>query len=350
MDHKDQIITKDQSVKEALQKLNSQGGFIRILFVVDDKNRMVGTLSDGDIRRGLLEREDLSIPVSDVMHGNFKYLQQNNFNVEYIKSLKQKGINLVPLLNEDYEILKVFDLSTKNSILPLDAVIMAGGEGKRLRPLTENTPKPLLHVGDKPILEQNIDRLNEKFGVYTFYLTVKYLGEQIRDYFKDGSDKGISICYHWENDKALGTIGSLSCFDHFPHDYILVMNSDILTTLDFEDFFQDFIQKDADMAVATIPYRVQIPYGVLETDHHQIFDLKEKPTYTYYSNGGIYLIKKRIIEEIPKNEFFNATDLMEKLIMNGGKVTNYPVLGYWLDIGKKEDYDKAQEDIQHLSF
>lgn len=350
-DFSNNIIRQDKTVREAMKQLNQIPQSL-ILFVVNEGGKLVGTLTDGDIRRNLLEEaeEDLDIPVARFMQHQFRYLKQNQFDVQHIKELKQKGIKFIPFLNEDHEILKVFDLRQRNSILPVDAVIMAGGKGERLRPLTENKPKPLLEVGGKPILEHNIDRLNEQFGIYTFYLTVKYLGEQIEEYFKEGSKKGINVCYHWEHDKPLGTIGALPYINHFPHDFILVMNSDILTTMDFEDFFLDFREKDADMAVATVPYRVKIPYGVLETDQDHIVDLKEKPTYTYYSNGGIYLLKKEVIQQIPKDTFYNATDLMEKLMNNEGKVTHYPVLGYWLDIGKQEDYERAKEDIEHLNL
>ena len=136
----------------------------------------------------------------------------------------------------------------------------------------------------------------------------------------------------------------------FKHDYVLVTNSDILTNLDYEEFYKDFINKDADLSVVTIPYKVNIPYAVLETSNEKILSFKEKPSYTYYSNGGIYLIKKSVLEYIPKNSFFNSTDLMEKLISEDKKVMSYPFIGYWLDIGKHEDFKKAQKDIKNIKF
>ena len=150
--------------------------------------------------------------------------------------------------------------------------------------------------------------------------------------------------------EPLGTIGSVSLIKNLQHDYILLTNSDILTDLDYEDFFLEFIREKADFAVATIPYKVNIPYAVLETDQGNVTSFKEKPTYTYYSNGGIYLIKREVLELIPEGQFFNATDLMEELIKRGSKVLSYPLIGYWLDIGKHEDFKKAQEDIRHLKL
>ena len=151
-------------------------------------------------------------------------------------------------------------------------------------------------------------------------------------------------------DIPLGTIGAVSKINNFKHDYVLVTNSDILTNLNYENFFEDFIKKDADMSVITIPYEVKIPYAVMETKSNNILSFMEKPTYTYYSNGGIYLIKKSILKNIPKDKFFNSTDLMELLLEKKLNLISYPMRSYWLDIGKHKDYLKAQNDIKHIKF
>ena len=197
-------------------------------------------------------------------------------------------------------------------------------------------------------MEYNLDRL-ALYGIDDFWVSIKYLGEQIQDYFKDGTDRNVTIKYIKE-DEALGTIGAISKVDDFEHDYVLVTNSDILTNLDYEHFFLDFLRADVDLAVVTIPYEVNIPYAVLETNNGMVKSFSEKPTYTYFSNGGIYLMKKEMIEFIPKNTFFNATDLMETLIKKGFKIASYPLAGYWLDIGKHEDFEKAQKDILTINF
>ena len=193
-----------------------------------------------------------------------------------------------------------------------------------------------------------IDRL-ALYGIDDIWLTVKYLGNQIVDYFGDGKDKNLSIHYVWE-DEPLGTIGSASKIDNFKHEHILVSNSDILTNLDYEAFYLDFLEKDADFAVVSIPYDVNIPYAVLEASNGLVLNFKEKPTYTYYSNGGIYLMKRDMLEYIPKGQYFNATDLMEKLIQENKKVVSYQLVGYWLDIGKHEDFVKAQKDFNKINF
>jgi NDP-sugar pyrophosphorylase family protein len=225
---------------------------------------------------------------------------------------------------------------------------MAGGKGQRLMPLTESTPKPLLIIGEKPIIEHNIDRL-ALFGIDNFWISINYLGDKIQSYFEDGSNKNIRIQYVKE-DRPLGTIGAVSLISDFKHDFVLITNSDILTNLDYEHFFLDFIKQDADMAIVTIPYNVNIPYAVLDIKDGQVLGFKEKPSFTYYSNGGIYLFKRRILENIPINEFFNATDLITKLIDLKMSIYSYPLTEYWLDIGNHDDFKKAQNDVKSLNF
>ena len=225
---------------------------------------------------------------------------------------------------------------------------MAGGRGQRLRPLTDSTPKPLLKMGSKTIIEHNLDRL-VMFGIDDFWISLNYLGEQIEDYLNTGKHKNINIEYVREH-KALGTIGAASKIINFKHDYVLVTNSDLLTNLDYEKFFLEFVNQNADLAVLTIPYQVNIPYAVLETNNGKVKSIKEKPTYTYFSNGGIYLMKREMLNFVPKEKFYNATDLVENLIQTNYKVISIPFSGYWLDVGKHEDFEKAQIDINNIKF
>jgi dTDP-glucose pyrophosphorylase len=211
-----------------------------------------------------------------------------------------------------------------------------------------STPKPLLKVGDKSIIKHNLDRLLS-FGIDDFWISIRYLGEQIIENIGDGSSDNVKINYIHE-DIPLGTIGAVSKISNFEHEYVLVMNSDILTNLDYEQFFLDFIDSKADFSVATIPYNVNVPYAILETTDKAIKSFKEKPTYTYFANAGIYLMKKAIIKEIPLNQLYNATDLLDCLIKNNFNVRSFPLRGYWLDIGKHDDFKKAQEDINYIKF
>jgi dTDP-glucose pyrophosphorylase len=347
MNFKKHLIFKNNTIKEALAKLNELAGDA-ILFVVDEQDRLIGSLTDGDIRRGFLLGLLLESDVSKFIQESPKFLRKGSYTIEEVINFRNNKFTIIPIIDKENRIHNILNFRVHKSYLPIDAIIMAGGRGERLKPLTDNIPKPLLKIGDKPIIEHNVDRLIS-FGIDDLWISVRYLGEQIEDHLKDGSLKGASIQYIWEK-SPLGTIGAASEAKITEHDYVMVINSDLLTDLNFEDFFLDFIAKNAMLSVVTIPYQVEVPYAVLETKDDHILAFKEKPTYTYYSNGGIYLMKKKCLKLIPKNTFYNATDLMELLIANGEKVASYPMRGYWLDIGKHQDYIKAQEDIKHINL
>ena len=346
-DIKKHIIGTDTSVKEVLNRLNKLASDA-ILFITDGSNTLIGSLTDGDIRRGLIKGLGLEDEILKFVEGNPKFCRKDKFDLNTIKTWRENNFKIIPVLDDQNKIVDIINFKNQKSFLPMDAVIMAGGVGSRLRPLTLNTPKPLLKVGGKPIIEYNIERL-KSFGIKNVTISIKYLGQQLIDYFNDGSDLDINIGYV-EEDEPLGTIGSVGLIEAFYNDYILVMNSDLLTNIDFEEMFGELISKKGEMIVATTPYEVEIPYGVIETDGDCITALREKPTYTYYSNAGIYMFKKEHIGLIPKNEHFNATDLMEALYANDKRVVHYPILDYWLDIGKPHDYEKAQKDINHIKF
>ena len=344
---KDHLVSKGTEIREALNQLNVLAKDA-ILFVVNDEFRLVGSLTDGDVRRGLINGLSTDNIVDDFIQPNPKFLRKDCYSIHEVMKLRDNNFKVIPVVDKANIIVNVINFRFMKSYLPVDAVVMAGGLGSRLKPLTDDVPKPLLEIAGKPIIEYNIERLR-KFGVDDFWISLRYLGEQIEDYYKDGSDKGINIEYIWESE-PLGTIGAVSKVQEFKHDFVLVTNSDILTTLDYEDFFLDFIEKGADMSVVTIPYQVNIPYAVIETNNHHVISFKEKPTYTYYSNGGIYLIKRSVLDKLPQNKFYNSTDLMQDVIETGGKLISFPIRQYWLDIGKPDDFEKAQHDIKHLDL
>jgi dTDP-glucose pyrophosphorylase len=341
------IIFKGQSARDALKTLETlHEAESKTLFVVDENEVLVGTITDGDIRRGLLRDREISHPVEEFMNPSFKFLKYYDAGKTRLSDYRKRDIYLLPLVDDGFRIRKIVDLKYMTGILPATAVIMAGGRGSRLSPLTDNIPKPLLKVGSKPIIEHNIDRLT-RFGINKFYISVKYLSEQIMDYLKDGSHKKVSITY-LEEDKPLGTMGSISLIDEIETDHLLIMNSDIVSDVDFEDFFHYYLEKNADMCIASIPYQVKVPYGVLELNSDKIVSFKEKPTYTYFSNGGMYFMKKHVKSLVPSDKYYDATDLMGSLIARGSNVSHYPILGYWIDIGRHEDYLKIQEDVKHI--
>lgn len=336
-------INKESNCLEALKKLDQEKSN-QTLFVLDEKERLIGTVTDGDIRRGLIKGLTIDSQIALFCYPNYSFVD-GKINVSTIHRLKKEGIKVLPKLNASGQIEKVYDLAKLNSILPLHAVIMAGGKGERLRPLTDKVPKPMLPLGDKPIIEHNIDRLIS-FGIDTITISVRYLSDQIINYFGNGSSKGIMINYI-EEDEPLGTIGCMAQIGKIYHEAILVLNSDVFTNINFEDFYLTFEDENADMAVASIPYSVDIPYAIMELNDNNITSFKEKPKNTYYANAGIYLIKKESLAHIPKNTFFNATDLMDAIMSNKGKLIHSPITGYWIDIGKHDDYNKAKEIVKH---
>ena len=343
---KNHIISQDMTLLEALACINALAPDPLVLFVVDDERRMVGTLTDGDSRRALITGASLNDKVEKVMHRNFNFMKVEDVeDVKEIKRQREKKMKLVPLLDEERHIVDIINLERFKTRLPVDAVMMAGGKGERLRPLTEKTPKPLLPVGDKAIIDHNVDRLIA-YGIKHISVTVNYLKEQIEEHYREPHN-GVQIQTVREP-KFLGTIGSIKFVPKFYNDTVLLMNSDVFTNIDYEDFFLHFLQHDAEMSLAAIPYNVSIPYGILDLDGRNIHGLLEKPKYTYYANAGIYLIKRRALEEIPDDTFFNATDLVEKLIAEGKTVIRYPLNGTWIDIGNPQEYQKANDLVKHL--
>lgn len=347
MVYSNHIINQNKTLLEALSLINSLRNVPLVLFAVDDEGRMVGTLTDGDSRRALIGGAQITDPISKIVEHNFNYLQQGkDYDVKHLREQKALNMRMVPILDAKHHILDIINLVKFKTRLPIDAVIMAGGKGERLRPLTEKTPKPLLKVGDKCIIDYNIDNLISH-GVDHISVTVNYLREQLEEHYQEPRD-GVKIDTIREP-KFLGTIGSIQFVKKFYHDTILLMNSDLFTNVDFEDFYLHFIEHEADMSVAAIPYSVSVPYGIFDLDGRNVNGVIEKPTYNYYANGGIYLIKREMIEKyIPEDTFFNATDFMEKLINDGRKVIRYPLHGYWIDIGNKQDYAKALDIVKHL--
>jgi len=302
------LIFSDSSLKDGLICINQISDGVLCLFVLDNNKRLIGTLTDGDIRRSLIRGDKLEDPIVTAMEKNFQSIFLDDVTPSQIRTYRSNGIKLLPCLDENGLIKKIYDLVAKESILPIDAVLMAGGKGERLRPLTDNTPKPLLMVGDKTIIDHNVDRLIQ-YGVEHINVTVNYLAEQIESHFEKERD-GINIFCVREK-KYLGTMGSVKFIKTFYHDTVLVMNSDLFTNVDFEDFYTHHVENEADISVAAIPYSVSVPYGILESDERIIRGLREKPTYNY-------------------------------------KVVRFPLIGYWIDIGKPEDYKKVQELVKHI--
>lgn len=344
---KNHLVNKEITLLEALSQICDLAPEPLVLFVLNNENQMVGTLTDGDSRRALIAGASVSDKIEKIMHCNFNYVKVEDIDdVKEIKHQRALKMQLVPVLDNNKHVVEIINLEKFKTRLPVDAVLMAGGKGERLRPLTEKIPKPLLKVGDKAIIDHNIDRLLD-YGVQHINVTINYLGEQIEEHFKE--PKGDVLVQTVREPKFLGTIGSIKFVKEFFNDTILVMNSDLFTNIDYEDFFLHFKEHDAEMSVAAVPYTVSVPYGIFDLNGRNIQGLIEKPTYNYYANAGIYLIKRSALDEIPDDTFFNATDLIEKLIAENRKVIRFPLNGTWIDIGNPQEYQKANELVKPMN-
>lgn len=346
---KNNLVSDHDNVREALKKINECSSQVAaVVFVINKKKQMIGTISDGDIRRYLINGGTLQDNVCNVMHRDFTYIDDTK-DYKQIKMAKASGSTLVPVLSKDRKFLNLLNFREFRSLLPVDAVIMAGGEGRRLKPYTDKIPKPMLELAGEPIIAYNIDRLL-KYGIKNFNISVNHQKDVIKDYINGHKNyKGLKISFI-EEDKPLGTIGSVKLARNFTNDTILIMNSDILSNIDYADLYESHKKYNADMTVATFSVKVDIPYAVLTTKNEKITSFIEKPTYTYYSNAGIYLLNRKMLDVIPYDQPYDATDLMQQLIEKGCTINHFPIRGYWLDIGTPQNYSKAQEDITFIKF
>jgi dTDP-glucose pyrophosphorylase len=342
------LISENTTIKSALSQLDKLA-VDSIIFIVDSNHKLIASLTDGDIRRGLIRDlflTDLAITLAN--KNPKKLIKESKDFFEQLIKFRENGYKVIPIVDAENRILDCINFRLRKSILPIESVIMAGGKGERLRPLTESIPKPLLIVGEKPIIEYNLDNI-KKFGISKCWITINYLGDQIETFANKKTSENFEISTIVEP-FSMGTIGSIKLIDNIEKDTILVCNSDLLNDVNLETFYLDFVASEADLGIVTIPYSVNVPYAVMELEDEFVLNLKEKPNFTYYSNGGIYIFKKKLLELIPENSYFTAIDFMEKILENGLKIKSYSHNGYWLDIGKLEDYQRAKSDINKLNL
>ena len=339
-------ISKDANLREALAKLNELSADTQTLIVVDSERRLVGTITDGDVRRGLVAGKQQTDSVTTIINSNCKYVFEGEDNVALLKQMRMASIKLVPVVSTTKQMVDIINLHQYQSILPIDAVIMAGGKGERLRPLTLTTPKPLLQVGNKTIIDYNVDRLIA-YGIRNISITVNYLAEQLVEHYREPRQDVQIQCVREQ--KFLGTMGAVRLVKEFYNDVVLVMNSDLFTDIDFEDMYLHFMENKADMSIAVVPYTVSIPFGICDLDGRDVKGIVEKPTYNYYANAGIYMLRRDVLDRIPQDEFFNATDMIDALVQSHNKVIRYPLKGTWIDIGSISEYQKANDLAKHMN-
>lgn len=318
---------------------------LQFAVVIDENKRILGTVTDGDIRRGILKGLSLDASIKEVMNG-FPVFETIGKEVSYYKEFMKKfNIKQLPIVNENKQIHNVlfFDDMIKPVKKKNTVILMAGGLGTRLRPLTNYIPKPMLKVGEKPILESIIENF-KAYGFNEFILSVNYKKEKIIDYFQDGSNFDATISYI-EEGKRLGTAGALSLLEAKPDYPFIVMNGDLLTKINYEQLLDFHNETNSVATMCVREYEYQIPYGVLKTENHRLLSIEEKPIHKSFVNAGIYVLNTEILEFIPRNEFYDMPDLFKKLIHIKKEVSAFPLREYWLDIGRMDDYEKANYEF-----
>ncbi|MEZ9845388.1 nucleotidyltransferase family protein [Vibrio breoganii] len=345
---KNTLISQSSTIKQALETINSEA--LRVAVVVDEKQRLLGVVTDGDIRRGLLNELALDEPVSKVMNSNPISASMTTDKDTLVALMEEKQILSVPILDTNNKIVGLETLhsalSPKKHLNPV--FIMAGGFGTRLRPLTDNCPKPMLEVGGRPILETLL-RSFVRAGFVNFYISTHYMPEQIESYFGDGSKLGVKITYVHE-DSPLGTGGALGLLpDELPDDLPLIMiNGDVLTKVDFQRLLDFHVENDADATMCVREYDYQIPYGVINGEGNKITSMVEKPIQRFFVNAGIYVVSPLVFKSVSKNRKVDMPTLLEEHMKLRDNILMFPIHEYWLDIGRMDDFQRAQSDIYGL--
>ncbi|MBJ6723161.1 nucleotidyltransferase family protein [Geomesophilobacter sediminis] len=340
------LIEPDTPVVKAMEIIDASA--LQIALVVDAANRLLGTVTDGDIRRGILNNVGLNEPVRKVMFNKPSTARIEDGRESILSIMKARMLRQIPVLDRNGCVvgLEIWDDLMEVKQRDNAVLLMAGGLGSRLGDLTKDCPKPLLKVGDKPVLEIILENCIE-YGLRKFFLSVNYKAHMVQDYFGDGARWGVEISYVQE-EKRLGTAGALGILPFEPTLPLLVMNADVLTKINLQHLL-DF--HTAHQAVATMcvrEYDFQVPYGVVKLDQHRLVGIEEKPVQSFFVSAGIYVLDALAFKYIPRNEFYDMPTLFEKIIAENHATAAFPVHEYWLDIGRLADYERANGEYSEV--
>lgn len=334
------------TIREAIEVIDK--GSMQIALVVDHQNKLIGTLTDGDIRRGLLDGLTLESTIESIIFRTPTIAKVGASKKEILNLATAKKLHQIPIVDDEGKVVGIEEIDelVKPEQRSNKVVLMAGGLGTRLRPLTEHKPKPMLEVGNKPILQTIIEHF-ASYGFRDFVIVVNYKSHVIQEYFNDGSNLGVNIEYIQE-EKRLGTAGSLSLLKEIPEEPFFVMNADILTNLNFLHLYNYHVSSNSVATMCVREYEIQIPYGVINIDNTKILSIEEKPIHKFFINAGIYVLSPEVLGYLPKKAYFDMPLLFEKLIKDGKNVISFPIRELWIDIGHMEEYKKANEIYKEL--
>lgn len=318
---------------------------LQIGLVVDEQNHLLGTLTDGDVRRGILKGLALSEPVEQVMNRNPITIKEGEGREEILKAMRERMLRQLPVLDESGHVVGLERLDDLLSVPMHDnwVVLMAGGLGSRLGELTKHCPKPLIPVGGKPLLETIIGNFKE-YGFQKFFLSVNYRAEMIQAYFGSGKSLDVQVEYLQEK-KRLGTAGAISLLPQKPEKPTIVMNGDLLTKVNFQQLLDFHIQQKAVATMCVREYTFQVPYGVVRMEKEHLQAIDEKPVQSFFVNAGIYVLEPEAVELIPQDTYFDMTDLFDLLLRKKAQVSIFPIREYWIDIGQRADLERANGEF-----
>jgi dTDP-glucose pyrophosphorylase len=340
-------ISSDCSIFNGMKILNDTGS--KILFVLSSENTLLGSLADGDIRRGLVKGVSLEDSVTKAMNNNPLRVDTIASDLVIDAIFKSNNVTHIPVINEFNEVVNIYtNVELKQSVVARDnfVVLLVGGLGSRLGELTANCPKPMLKLGDKPILEIIISNLKEQ-GYRNFILSVNYKAEMIEEYFEDGTKLGVNIFYIKEKQR-LGTAGPLSLVENINNLPLVIMNGDILTKINFNHLMDYHESNSFDICVCTSRHDYQVPFGVIELEDNLIKRIVEKPSYTTIISSGIYTMNPEMLKHVPKDIFYDMPTFLEKLISLNKRIGAFDIQDYWIDIGRKDDFTKAKADYLNI--
>lgn len=339
------IVTKNQTLLETMRIIDDSS--LQFAVVVDEEGHLLGTVTDGDIRRGILRGEGLEVPITSIMNSNPISAKSRQKPYKYKQFMKTKMLKQLPIVDEFNKIIDIlFVDKLDTSINKNTVVLMLGGLGTRLRPLTNDIPKPMLKVGNKPILETIIEGFKQ-YGYSHFIFSVNYKKEVIQHYFQNGEAFDVMIEYV-EEEKRMGTAGALSLLKNRPTEPFFVMNGDLLTQINFDQLMQFHIEHQSVATMCVREYEYQIPYGVIETNGTDLVTIKEKPIHRSFVNAGIYVLNPEVFDYIPQNQFYDMPTLFEQLIEKEKKTSVFPIREYWLDIGQIDEFERADNEYTKI--